>query len=47
MGHLMFGKAKRPLMAFVMVRRIPQALAAFEVLDDLRDLVVDGYARKI
>ena len=24
-----------------------QALAVFEVLDDLRDLVVDGYARKI
>jgi hypothetical protein len=24
-----------------------QALAIFEVLDDLRDLVVDGYARKI
>ena len=24
-----------------------QALAVFEVLDDLRDLVVDGYAKKI
>ena len=24
-----------------------QALAVFEVLDDLRDLVVDGYAQKI
>ena len=24
-----------------------QALAVFEVLDDLRDLVVDGYARKV
>lgn len=24
-----------------------QALAVFEVLDELRDLVVDGYARKI
>ena len=24
-----------------------QALAVFEILDDLRDLVVDGYARKI
>ena len=24
-----------------------QALAIFEVLDDLRDLVVDGYAKKI
>ena len=24
-----------------------QALAVFEVLDDLRDLVVDGYTRKI
>lgn len=24
-----------------------QALAVFEVLDDLRDLVMDGYAKKI
>ena len=24
-----------------------QALAVFEVLDDLRDVVVDGYAKKI
>jgi len=26
---------------------VAQALAVFEVLDDLRDLVVDGYAKKI